>query len=105
MVHSVSQRRLSRVIKCVSMGQVTAEHGNKGVKGSTLSPAEQKDGWSDTFTSLVMWCHTIPRLTFPAGKHINMCMPNNKSDMLQQNILASDIISLTGSGVKILPSL
>ena len=94
-VHGVSSRQLSRVTQCVSLGQVTTEHGNKGKKRCNSKSSGAK-AWMDRYFHLIG--DKMPhnnQVHLPSWETQKDLFLRYESDMKQQGLQESDIVSLS----------
>jgi len=94
-VHGISERQLFRIAKSVSMGQVTTEHGNKGKKRCNSKSSGAK-AWMHRYFHLVgdKMPH-VDQIHLPSWETQKDVFSRYESDMTQQSIPASDIVSLS----------
>ena len=94
-VHGVSSRQLSRVTNRVSLGQVTTEHGNKGKRRYNAKSSGAK-AWMDRYFHLIG--DKMPhnnQVHLPSWETQKDLFFRYESDMKQQGLPESDIVSLS----------
>ncbi len=93
--HGISHRRLMRVIKSVSAGQVLVEHGNRGVKRPSLR-AETARAWMARYFHLVgdKMPHNS-QVHLPSWETQKDVYRRFTEDMELQNVPASSIVVLS----------
>lgn len=94
-VHGISLRQLTRVTKCVSLGQVTTEHGNRGKKRYNTKSSGAKAWMSRYFHLIGDKMPHNDQIHLPSWETQKDLFVRYEGDMIQQGLTESDIVSLS----------